>query len=98
MTAAIAWSPQADATILHLRAAGLPWHAVASELRIGRNSIIDRARYLGLPPVSKVTPAPSPAPKRIDRPALPPGHPFSWQAITSNTPLEGEPYPYPVFL
>lgn len=98
MSIAIAWSPYADATILQLRAAGVPWHAVASELRIGRNSIIERARRLGLAPVTRLQPAPKPAPVRIDRPALPAGHPHSWQAITGNTPLDGEPYPFPVFL
>ena len=99
MSSAIAWTPSADAQILHLRAAGTPWHAVASELRIGRNSIIERARRLGLPPITRLQqPPPRPAPTRIDRPALPSGHPLSWQAITDNTPLEGETYPYPVYL
>ncbi len=98
MSIAIAWSPQADAQILTLRAAGFPWRTVASELRVGRNSIIERARRLGLPPVTRIQPKPRPVLERIDRPALPPGHPSSWQAITVNTPLEGEPYPYPVFI
>ncbi len=98
MSTAIAWTPHADALILQLRAAGLPWRSVATELRIGRNSIIERARRLGLPPITRIQPAARPIPVRLDRPALPAGHPLSWQAITDNSPLEGAPYPFPVFL
>ena len=98
MTTAIAWSPQADALILQLRAAGCPWRTLASELRVGRNSIIERARRLGLPPVSRSYAPPNPALERTERLPLPSGHPLSWQAITTNSLLEGEPYPYPVFL
>ena len=98
MTAAIAWSPQADALILQLRAAGFPWRTLANELRVGRNSIIERARRLGLPPASKTYAPPRPILERTERLPLPPGHPLSWHAITNNSPLEGEPYPYPVFL
>ena len=98
MSTAIAWSHHADAQLLTLRAAGLPWHAVATHLRVGRNSVIERARRLGLPPINRFNPTPRPVQERFDRPPLPPGHPLSWQAITNNSPLEGEPYPFPVFL
>ena len=98
MTASIAWSPQADALILQLRAAGFSWRTLASELRVGRNSIIERARRLGLPPASRLAAPPRPVLERTERPPLPSGHPLSWQAITINTPLEGAPYPYPVYL
>jgi hypothetical protein len=33
-----------------------------------------------------------------DRPARPAGHPHTWGMITAGTVLEGEKYPYPVFL
>ena len=98
MSTAIRWTPHADAQILNLRAAGLPWRDVATQLRVGRNSIIERARRLGLPPMTRLQPAPRPILERIDRPALPPGHPLSWRAITNNSSLEGEPYPFPVYL
>ena len=98
MSIAIAWSAHADSQLLHMRAAGLPWHAVASTLRVGRNSVIERARRLGLPAISRLPLAPRPVLERVDRPALPSGHPLSWLAITSNSLLAGEPYPYPVFL
>jgi hypothetical protein len=98
MSTAIIWSSHADAQLLHLRAAGMPWHAVASQLQVGRNSVIERARRLGLPPITRMQPLARPVPQRTDRPALPPGHPLSWLAITSNSTLEGLPYPFPVFL
>jgi hypothetical protein len=94
----LTWSKHADAHLLKLRAAGLPWHAVASELRVGRNAAIERARRLGLPPLTRIQPAPRPPIERIDRLPLPPGHPITWQAITVGTSVEGEPYPHPVFL
>jgi hypothetical protein len=94
----IAWTMHADAHLLQLRAAGCPWRTVATELRVGRNAAIERARRLGLQPLTHIKPAPRPPLERIDRPPLPPGHPVSWQAITAHTSLDGEPYPYPVFL
>ena len=98
MPVPIRWTQHADAHLLHLRAAGLPWRAVAQELRVGRNAAIERARRLGLPPMNHVQPPPKPPIERIDRPALPAGHPLSWAAITANSPLDGTPYPFPVFL
>ena len=94
----IAWSPQADASLLQLRAEGLTWITVASRLSVGRNAAIERARRLGLQPLTRIQPAPRAPVERIDRPPLPAGHPLSWRAITDNTPLQDEPYPYPVFL
>ena len=98
MPVAITWTHLADARLLHLRALGRPWHSVAVELGVGRNAAIERARRLGLQPVTRIQPPPRPVVERIDRPPLPPGHPVSWQVITAGTCLEGEPYPYPVFL
>ena len=37
-------------------------------------------------------------PGQNDRPALPPGHPISWGAITEGTVLEHATYPFPVFV
>lgn len=53
-------------------------------------------------------PAPHPAPRPVifvvrgrpgptDRPALPPGSPESWGAITENTMLDRAAYPFPIF-
>ncbi len=94
----IAWTAYSDTILLDLRAAGLPWHVVATKLRVGRNAAIERARRLGLPALSQPRPTPKPSVERTDRPALPPGHPLTWCAITDNSPLQGNAYPYPVFL
>ena len=99
MTNAITWSQYADTAILRLRAAGRPWPAIASELRVGRNSVIERARRLGLPPAIRLAPPSLPRPvARVERLALPAGHPITWSAITSGTLLDHVPYPLPVFL
>jgi hypothetical protein len=94
----ITWTKQADASLLSLRADGQPWHFVAGQLHVGRNAAIERARRLGLAPMTRIQPAPRPPVARIDRPALPAGHPLTWHAITDNTPLHGGIYPFPVFL
>ena len=98
MASPITWTMQADADLLRLRAAGLPWRVVASELQVGRNAAIERARRLGLPATRHARSASKPVVERVDRPPLPPGHPLSWCAITDHSPLQGQPYPYPVFL
>lgn len=94
----IVWTQHADARLLQMRGSGSPWQAVATELRVGRNAAIERARRLGLAPTTRCQPPPRPVAERTDRPALPPGHPLCWQTIIANTVLEGEPYPFPVFL
>ena len=98
MPIALQWTQAADTALLELRAAGMPWHVVADQLRVGRNAAIERARRLGLQPLTRIQPAPRPLTERVDRPPLPPGHPLSWHAITAATTLAGEPYPYPVFV
>ena len=98
MPAPIVWTTEIDARLLQARADGLPWQSIAAELQVGRNAAIERARRLGLAPSTRIQARPSPVVERIDRPALPPGHPLSWQTITAGTALAGEPYPYPVFL
>lgn len=97
MAQQITWSRDADAAILHLRAAGTPWPRVAAHLQVGRNAVIERARRLGLRPAAQPTRQATQAP-RIDRPALQAGHPLSWDAITHGTTLHGMAYPLPVFL
>ncbi len=98
MPAAIVWTNAIDVRLLEARSAGASWQAIATELHVGRNAAIERARRLGLVPSTRLQPPPRAPVERIDRPTLPPGHPLSWQAITDGTALAGEPYPYPVFL
>ncbi len=100
MPISYAWSTQADRHLLSLRAAGLPWREIATELQVGRNAAIERARRLGVRPLTHLPfpPRPRVQPERADRPPLPAGHPVTWCAITDGTPLDGARYPYPVFL
>src|ERR1700733_2075124 len=100
MPISYAWSTQADRHLLSLRAAGRPWREIATELRVGRNTAIDRARRLGVRPMTHLPPPspPRPQPERSDRPPLAAGHPITWRAITDGTSLDGARYPYPVFL
>lgn len=66
--------------------------------------------HLAAPAARPLVPAPGPhpAPRPIifvvrgrpgptDRPALPPGSPESWGAITENTLLDHVAYPFPIF-
>ncbi len=98
MPLALQWSAQADALLLQLRAAGVPWPDVGRQLGVGRNAAIERGRRLGLEPGQKLrAPPPAPPSERADRPPLPAGHPMSWHTINRDTVLEGISYPFPVY-
>jgi hypothetical protein len=95
MRAPVRWSAALDDQLKALRAAGLTWDAVAQEMALGRNTVLERGRRIG----ARKLPPPMPESlEAADRPARPPGHPVSWGLITAGTVLEGQPYPYPVFL
>ena len=98
MALSLTWTAQTDANLLRLRAAGFPWHVVATELHVGRNAAIERARRIGLPALKRIRHEPKPVVERIDRQPMPPGHPVTWRAITDHSPLHDVPYPYLVFL
>lgn len=87
------WTEQRDIWLKRLRAAGMPWDVIATELGISRNAAIERGRRIGarLPPPEHV-----PEPEDPERPPLPPGHAVSWGAIVAGTCLEGAPYPLPL--
>jgi hypothetical protein len=93
---AVAWTAALDDRLKMLRAAGLTWDGVAASMGMGRNTVLERGRRIGarkLRPVVVLELA-----EAVDRPARQPGHPLTWGLITSGTVLEGEAYPYPVFL
>lgn len=94
----IQWSAHADQQLRQMRDHGQTWHVIASQLKAGRSAVIERARRLGIPPTPSPPSCPAPRPCRADRACMPPGHPLTWAAITAGTILDGEPYPYPVFL
>ena len=96
MWARVNWTQELDDRLKSLRADGLTWDAIAREMRMGRNTVLERGRRIGARkrPKQLVYEPPEPA----DRPPRPPGHPTCWTLITAGTVLEGEPYPYPVFL
>ena len=96
MVQATRWTECLDGKLLSLRAAGLPWDSIAMEMEMSRSSVRERGRRLGAfcMPVRR----PGLAPEARDRPARCPGHPDCWRLLTDGTVLEGQPYPYPVFL
>ncbi len=98
MALKIQWSAHADQQLRTMRDHGGTWHIIATQLQIGRSAVIERARRLGIPPAPVSSSRPVPVPCRADRTCMPPGHPLTWAAITAGTILDGEPYPYPVFL
>ena len=98
MALKIQWSAHADQQLREMRDHGVTWHMIAAQLQAGRSAVIERARRLGIPPTPLAASRPAPPPCRADRTCMPPGHPLTWAAITVGTILDGEPYPYPVFL
>ena len=95
MRAGVVWTPALDGKLLSLRAAGAAWADIALELELGRWTVVERGRRLG------ARRAPRPRALLVedrDRPPRAAGHPDSWGLITAGTVLEGQDYPYPVFL
>ena len=95
MQARVRWNAALDDQLKGLRAAGFTWDAVALEMALGRNTVLERGRRIG---ARKLAPPAPVALEAVDRPARPPGHPLTWGLITAGTVLEGQAYPYPVFL
>jgi hypothetical protein len=96
MRACKAWTEARDEQLRALRAAGLTWDGVAEAMELGRNTVLERARKIGVRMWRQ--PAPAAQAEARDRPARQAGHPQTWAMITAGTVLEGERYPYPVFL
>lgn len=92
----VVWTEVLDERLRALRGARLTWDRVALEMGLGRNTVLERARRIGARTKRPAVPL-EPVEAR-DRPARPAGHPHTWGMITAGTVLEGEKYPYPVFL
>jgi hypothetical protein len=96
MRAMVEWTPTLDAQLCLLRCQGATWDGIAQYMGLGRNTVLERGRKIG---ARALRPAqPRPVLEHRDRPARPAGHPETWGLITSGTVLDGEAYPYPVFL
>ena len=96
MRAGTDWTPALDGKLLSLRAAGAEWGDIALAMSLGRYTVVERGRRLGarkMPAMRALM-----AIEDRDRPPRVAGHPDSWGLITAGTLLEGQAYPYPVFL
>jgi hypothetical protein len=91
----VRWTPELDGTLCALRAAGLTWDGIAREMGYGRNTVLERGRKIG---ARRVPPPPLVPEEARDRPPRQAGHPETWGLLIAGTLLEGEAYPYPVFL
>jgi hypothetical protein len=85
-----------DARLRMLRSGGMTWDRIAAAMELGRNTVLERGRKIG---ARKLPQAPASVVEEArDRPPRQAGHPFTWCLINAGTVLEGEAYPYPVFL
>ena len=91
------WSAAQDETLRGLRAAKVTWDEAAVRLGVGRNTVIERARRIGIQKRGVVQPPPPIIHEALDRRPRPAGHRDTWGTITAGTVLDGEAYPYPVF-
>ncbi len=96
MPAKLEWADSMDEQLLQLRRERAPWDVIARRMQLSRNTVIERARRIGVAKRSKIGIAP-PVVESDDRAPRPSGHPLTWGAITRGTVLEGAEYPYPVF-
>ena len=90
------WTPELDDRLRGLRGGGMTWDGIAAAMGLGRNTVLERGRKIGARRLR--APVPSAPEEARDRPARQAGHPETWGLLTAGTLLEGEAYPYPVFL
>lgn len=92
----VRWTPELDGRLRGFRGSGMTWDSIAGAMGLGRNTVLERGRKIG---ARRALPALPSAPEEArDRAPRQAGHPTTWAMITAGTLLEGEPYPYPVFL
>jgi hypothetical protein len=96
MRAHVRWTAELDGRLRELRAGGMTWDGIAAAMGLGRNTVLERGRKIGARRVRKMASCGQEEPR--DRPARQAGHPLTWGLINVGTVLEGEAYPYPVFL
>jgi hypothetical protein len=96
MRSGLVWTQALDEQLREMRVAGMTWDGIAAALALGRNSVLERARKIGARVPRQVVRLVEEEPR--DRPARPAGHPQTWGLITDGTVLDGERYPFPVFI
>jgi hypothetical protein len=96
MRTQVRWTADLDARLVMLRSGGMTWDRIADSMQLGRNTVLERGRKIG----ARKMPQPRPIviEEARDRPARQAGHPLTWGLINEGTVLEGEAYPFPVFL
>ncbi len=96
MRAHVHWTGDLDDRLKGLREAGVTWDRIAAAMGLGRNTVLERGRKIG---ARRLRPLLATVPEEArDRPARQAGHPATWGLLIAGTLLEGEAYPYPVFL
>ncbi len=96
MRAHVQWTPDLDDRLRGLREAGLTWDGIAAAMGLGRNTVLERGRKIGARRLRLSVVVPNEEAR--DRPARQAGHPETWGLLIAGTVLDGEAYPYPVFL
>ena len=96
MPAKLDWAETMDTQLLELRGRRVAWNVIAQTMHLSRNTVIERARRIGVTKRSKIGMAVV-RPESDDRAPRPAGHSSTWGAITQGTCLEGATYPFPVF-
>jgi hypothetical protein len=96
MRAHVRWTAELDERLRVLRGDGQTWDAIAAAMGLGRNTVLERGRKIGVR--RRLQPPPCVVEEARDRPPRQAGHPLTWGLINAGTVLEGEAYPYPVFL
>jgi len=96
MRSRVEWTQERDDRLMALRRGGMTWDDIATDMSLGRNTVLERGRRIGAKRVAQARQGNVEEPR--DRPARQAGHPLTWDLINRGTVLEGEAYPYPVFL
>ncbi len=90
------WNEALDAQLRDLRSRGLTWDAIADTMGAGRNTVLERARKIGVRTgTPKLQPPPVPQREHIDRAPKSAGDADTWGAIVASTCMAGAAYSRP---
>ncbi len=92
----VRWDDALDAQLRDLRRSGLTWEAVAETMGAGRNTVLERARKIGVrTAIAKVQPPPVAPREHLDRAPKAAGDADTWGAIVVGTCMAGALYSRP---